>query len=139
MSIVLDASVFVAALIDNGSNGQWAESLIASEDIAAPELAMVETTNILRRLARANELSSLEANLAHRDFMRLEIHLFPFSPFAERIWTLRNNITSYDAWYVALAEALDCSLATLDQKLIRANGTTCTFMHTTGIRLESAS
>lgn len=128
MTIVVDASVLVSALADTGNEGSWAESLIVSEAIVAPELAMVETTNILRRLELAEEISSLEAKLAHRDLMRLDIQLFPFSPFAERIWTLRNNITSYDAWYVALAEALDCSLATLDQKLIRANGSRCTFI-----------
>jgi len=128
MTIVVDASVLVSALVDTGNEGLWAESLIASEAIVAPELAMVETTNILRRLELAEVISSLEAKLAHRDLMRLDIQLFPFSPFAERIWVLRNNITSYDAWYVALAEALDCSLATLDQKLVRANGSNCTFV-----------
>ena len=129
MTVVVDASVFIAALIDTGSEGQWAESLIASETIVAPELAMVETINILRRLERAKEISTLEAELAHRDFMALEIQLFPFHPFADRIWSLRRNITSYDAWYVALAEALDCSLATLDEKLMRANGARCAFRH----------
>ena len=128
MTLVVDASVFVAAILDTGSAGQWAESLIASETVVAPELAMVETTNILRRLERAKEISSLEANLAHRDFTQLDIQLFPYSPFDERIWALRNNITSYDAWYVALAEALDCPLATLDQKLVRAIGTNCDFL-----------
>ncbi len=128
MTIVVDASVLVSALVDTGNEGLWAESLIASEAIVAPELAMVETTNILRRLELAEVISSLEANLAHRDLVCLDIQLFPFSPFAERIWALRNNITSYDAWYVALAEALDCSLATLDQKLIRANGSNCRFV-----------
>ena len=128
MTVVVDASVFIALLLDTGSEGEWAESVIESDDVAAPELAMVETTNILRRLELAKEISSLEAKLAHQDFMRLEIQLFPFSPFAERIWTLRNNLTSYDAWYVALAEALDCSLATLDRKLIRASGTNCKFI-----------
>ena len=120
MTIVIDASVIVAALVDTGSDGTWAESLIASETLVAPELAMVEATNILRRLELAHEL-------AHNDLMRLDIQLFPFHPFAGRIWALRNNITSYDAWYVALAEALDCSLATLDLKLKKANGIKCTF------------
>ena len=128
MTLVVDASVLVAALLDAGDAGRWAESLIASDAIAAPELAMVETTNILRRLERANETSSFEATLAQRNLMSLDIQLFPFSPFADRIWALRNNITSYDAWYVALAEALDCPLATLDQKLSRANGAKCSFL-----------
>ncbi len=128
MTIVVDASVLVSALIDTGNEGLWAESLIVSDAIVAPELAMVETTNILRRLELAGQISTLEAQLAHRDLMRLDIQLFSFSPFAERIWILRKNITAYDAWYVAMAEALDCSLATLDQKLTRANGSKCTFM-----------
>ncbi len=128
MTVVVDASFLVSALLDSGNEGLWAESLVASETIVAPELVMVETTNVLRRLERAKEISSLEAKLAHLDLMRLDIQLFPFSPFAERVWTLRNNITSYDAWYVALAEALDCSLATLDKKLVRASGSKCTFI-----------
>ena len=53
------------------------------------------------------------------------IVLFPFAPFAARIWALRNNLTCYDAWYVALAEALDCPLVTLDGRLARAAGPEC--------------
>jgi predicted nucleic acid-binding protein len=127
MTIVIDASVMVAALTDTGRDGTWAESLIASKTLVAPELAMVEATNILRRLELAKELSPLESGLAQIDLMRLDIQLFPFHPFADRIWALRKNVTSYDAWYVALAESLECSLATLDLKLKKANGIKCTF------------
>ena len=127
MTLVIDASVIVAALIDTGTEGNWAESLIASEILIAPELMMVEATNILRRLELAKEISPIESGLAHKDLMRLDVQLFPFNPFAERIWTLRNNLTSYDAWYVALAEALDCPLATLDLKLTKASGAKCAF------------
>lgn len=127
MTIVIDASVIVAALVDTGRDGIWAESLIASETLVAPELAMVEATNILRRLELAKELSPVESGLALKDLIRMEIQLFPFHPFAERVWALRKNVTSYDAWYVALAEALDCSLATLDGKLKNASGTKCSF------------
>ncbi len=127
MTIVIDASVIVAALVDTGGDGIWAESVIASETLVAPELAMVEATNILRRLELAKELSTAESGLAQKDLMRLDIQLFPFYPFAEHVWSLRKNITSYDAWYVALAEALDCSLATLNIKLKNARGTKCSF------------
>jgi len=54
--------------------------------------------------------------------------LFPFNPFAHRICDLRKNLTSYDAWYVALAEGLDYPLATLDRKLRGATGPMCSFM-----------
>ena len=127
MTIAIDASVIVAALVDTGRDGIWAESLIAGNTLVAPELVMVETTNVLRRLELAKELSPLQSKLAQQDLMRLDIQLFPFHPFAERVWALRKNITSYDAWYVALAEALDCSLATLDIKLKNASGTKCSF------------
>ena len=93
--------------------------------MAAPELALVEASNILRRLEQAGEISRLEATSAHRDLLRLDLELFPFAPFAERVWTLRSNLTSYDAWYVALAEGLDCPLVTLDRKLSRASGALC--------------
>jgi predicted nucleic acid-binding protein len=60
--------------------------------------------------------------------MLLDIHLFSFEPCAERVWELRHNLTSYDAWYVAVAEALDLPLATLDMRLSRARGLKCKFL-----------
>ena len=94
-------------------------------DIGCPEWVLVEASNILRRLERSGEISRLEANSAHRDLLRLDLELFPFAPFAKRVWALRSNLTACDAWYVALAEALDCALATLDRKLRRATGPAC--------------
>ena len=57
--------------------------------------------------------------------LRLDIEFYPFRPFAERVWRLRANLTVYDAWYVALAEALGWSLLTLDCRLSRASGPRC--------------
>ena len=128
MTIVVDASVIVAALVDSGREGQWAESTMVQESLAAPELVLVEASNILRRLERADEISSLEATISHGDLLQLDMELVPFAPFAGRVWALRNNLTSYDAWYVALAEALDCPLATLDRRLVRAPGPECTIV-----------
>ena len=128
MTVVVDASVLVAVLVDSGHEGRWAESMVTEGTLAAPESVLVEASDILRRLERSGEISRLEANSAHRDLLRLELELFPFAPFAERVWALRSNLTAYDAWYVALAEALDCALATLDRKLRRATGPTCEFV-----------
>ena len=125
MTVVADASVLVAVLVDSGREGKWAESTVAEGSLAGPELALAEASNILRRLERAGEISRLEANSAHRDLLRLELELFPYAPFADRIWALRSNLTSYDAWYVALAEALDSPLVTIDRKLSRASGPRC--------------
>ena len=128
MSIVVDSSVLVAAIVDVGREGIWAENALATETLHAPELVRVETTNILRRLERAKKISTPEANAAHDDLTQLEIQLFPYDPFAERIWELRHTCTSYDAWYVAVAEALEVPLATLDVRLSRSNGPTCRFL-----------
>lgn len=126
--MVIDASALVAALVDSGSDGRWATSLIAREGLAAPEMLLAEVCNVLRRLELSGRLSTAEATLAYGDLQRLNLELFPFSPFAQRVWDLRGNVTSYDAWYVALAEALASPLATLDLRLIGSRGTECEFL-----------
>ncbi|MBI3768003.1 MAG: type II toxin-antitoxin system VapC family toxin [Deltaproteobacteria bacterium] len=128
MSTVVDASVLVAATTDAGSGGTWAEHLLAEGDLVAPHLVLVEATNILRRLEISKQLTRLEATAAQRDLLSLEILLVPFEPFAERVWELRRNVTSHDAWYVAVAEAFGLPLATLDRRLSRASGPSCRFL-----------
>jgi predicted nucleic acid-binding protein len=128
LNTVVDSSVIVAALIDSGPHGDWAEEILAGGLLQAPELVHVEATNIFRRLERAKLVTTAEANAAQDDLMQLHIELFSFEPFADRIWELRHNLTSYDAWYVAIAEALKLPLATLDELLSRANGVTCKFL-----------
>ena len=120
--------MLVAALVDAGSPGTWAEKILAAGSLHAPELARAEATNILRRLERAKQITTPEANAAHDDLMQLNLELFSFDPFAERIWELRHTVTSYDAWYVALAEALKLPLATLDERLSKATGVRCDFL-----------
>lgn len=132
MTFVVDASLLVAALVDSGPAGRWAESIVERGSLVAPELVLVETANVLRRLERARQISSLEATSAHRDAVRLDLGLFPYEPFAPRIWALRDNLTSYDAWYVAVAEALACPLATLDVQLSRAAGPECEIVTPSG-------
>ncbi len=128
MTTVIDASALVAALVDSGPDGRWAVSLITRESLTGPELLPAEVCNVLRRLELSGQLSTAEATLACSDLQRLNLELFPFAPFVQRIWGLRDNVTSYDAWYVALAEALECPLATLDRRLMRANGVECDFV-----------
>jgi predicted nucleic acid-binding protein len=128
LSTVIDSSVVVAALIDSGPHGDWAEEILAGGLLQAPELVRVEATNIFRRLERAKLITTPEANAAQDDLMQLDIDLFPFEPFAGRIWELRHNVTCYDAWYVALAEALMLPLATLDEPLSKSNGVSCKFL-----------
>ena len=120
--------MLVAALVDGGAAGIWAEEILMGGSLHAPELALVEATNILRRLERAGIIATPEANGAQSDLMQLEINLYSFEPFAIRIWELRHNVTSYDAWYVALAEAIGAPLATLDEHLAKAYGIACRFL-----------
>jgi|SRR5579872_5276997 len=127
MTLVIDASTVVAALIDSGEAGLWAETMLTVDSLAAPHLMPAEVANILRRLALAGDISADSASLAHSDLLGLRVELFPYEPFAARIWTLRQNVTCYDAWYVAIAETLDARLATLDRRLANAPGTRCRF------------
>lgn len=125
---MVDASAVVAALVDSGPDGTWAESVLGSDDLAAPHLLRAEVANILRRAVLSREISDDTASLAHAELLALRVELFPYDPFAERIWALRTNLTAYDAWYVAVAETLEAKLATLDTKLSRASGPRCAFV-----------
>jgi len=127
VTCVIDASVVVAALLDSGPVGGWAEAQLERGDLAAPHLMPAEVANILRRAVSAGEVSADTASLAHGDLLALRVALYPYEPLAERIWELRSNLTAYDAWYVALAEALGAKLATLDARLTRTPGPRCEF------------
>lgn len=127
MTRVVDASVLVAALVDAGPDGRWAEAELIGAPLAAPHLLPVEVASVLRRAARAGQISEDVAALAHTDLMRLPIELYPYEPVATRAWSLRANLTSYDACYVALAELLGAPLSTLDRRLRRAPGPQCAF------------
>lgn len=128
MSAVVDASLLVAAMSDAGAEGRWAEEVVRAGNLIAPHLALVEATNILRRLELEGRLGRMEAGPAARDLLLLDLELVPFAPFAERVWELRANVTSYDAWYVAVAEQFDLPLATLDRRLAKATGPRCRFL-----------
>jgi predicted nucleic acid-binding protein len=128
VTAVVDASVVVAALIDDGPAGRWAEELVASTPLAAPHLMPVEAADILRRAALAGDVSDDVASLGHADLLALAVELFPYDVLADRIWELRGAVTAYDGWYVALAESLKAPLATLDRRLTRAPGPRCSFI-----------
>ena len=128
MSVVVDSSVIVAALIDTGPDGVWAEKVIDDQVLYAPELVRVEATNVLRRLELVKQIATPEANGAQEDLAQLDIELFSFEPFSDRVWELRHTVTSYDAWYVAVAEELGYPVATLDRRLAKAVGPKCKFL-----------
>lgn len=127
MTVVIDASLVVAALMDAGPTGGWAEEILLSGPLAAPHLMPVEVANILRRAAQSRQISDDIAALAHDDLLSLPVQLFPYEPMAARVWELRENLTAYDAWYVATAELIGADLATLDIRLGAAPGPRCLF------------
>jgi predicted nucleic acid-binding protein len=126
--LVVDAAFVVAALVDGGTDGTWAESFLVGEHLLAPHLMPVEAANVLRRLALSGDLVEDVATVAHSELLSMSVELFPYAPFAERTWQLRSTLTAYDAWYVALAEATGAALATLDRRLARAAGPRCAFL-----------
>lgn len=128
MSLVVDASVVVAAAVDTGTHGRWAEEILSRRSLIGPHLLPVEAVNVLRRLESHGKLDRLEAAAAARDVTELDIELLGFTPFAARVWELRGNLAAYDAWYVAIAELVSADCATLDRRLAQASGPTCGFL-----------
>lgn len=126
--LVVDASVLVAAATDRGDDGVWAESIIGQSGLVAPQVALAEATQAFRRLELTRVLGRREAAEAARGAVQLAVELLPFEPFATRVWELRHNLSAYDAWYVALAEAFELPLATLDRRLAAASGPKCNFL-----------
>ncbi len=85
-----------------------------------PHLAAVELASALRGLVRAGKLTASRAAAALQDFQELPLCRHPHEPLLARVWELRENVTAYDAVYLALAEALDATLLTCDARLARA-------------------
>lgn len=128
MTLVVDASVVVAALVDVGPPGRWAEQVLAGQHLLAPELMLAEVANILRRLEASGVLPAPTASLAYRELLALPVEPVPFVACAQRVWELRHDLTGYDAWYVAAAELASAPLATLDRRLAAASGPSCEFL-----------
>jgi predicted nucleic acid-binding protein len=128
MTLVVDSSAVVAALVSEDADGEWARTAMGYEALAAPAHVHVEASNVLRRLVLAGLVSRDLAVLVHEELGQLRITTFPFQPLAARIWALHPNVTAYDAAYVALAEELEAPLLTLDHRLARSTGPTCSFL-----------
>jgi len=123
--LVVDASVLVVALADDGADGDRARARLAEEVLAAPELLDLEVLSVLRRLVAAGDMSERRASLAVEDLASLPLQRAPHTPLLARCWELRGNVTAYGAAYVALAEALGCVLLTADSRLTSAPGPQC--------------
>lgn len=119
--IVLDASAAVLALLNDGD----ARRSLATGTVAIPHLADSEVAQALRAHGLRGQVSVDNATLALARWARLGLRRFPIVGFLGRIWELRDNLTAYDATYVALGEALECELVTADARLAQAPGPRC--------------
>jgi len=118
--IVLDASVMVELILATPT-GERVESLLekAGEPLNAPHLLSVEVTHVLRRLVRSKVVTDASAQAALGHLSWLPVRRWGHEPLLDRMWDLRDNLSAYDASYVALAEALEARLVTTDARLHR--------------------
>ena len=118
----------LAVLLADDPAAEWAQRVLSGSQLIAPHLMPAEVANRLRSAEARGDISSNDGRDAIDNLLDLPIELHPFEPLARRVWELRGAVTAYDAWYVALAEALDLPLATLDARLSRAAGPRCSFV-----------
>jgi predicted nucleic acid-binding protein len=121
--IVFDASAVLELLL-NTEHGVLVRYRIqdGSETLHAPHLVSVEVAQVLRRYVQATSVTSDVARTALEDLGALDIERYEHEPLLGRVWELRENLTAYDALYVALAEVLACPLLTFDERLAAAPG-----------------
>ena len=113
--IVIDASAMVEALIGREVSDELLDALTG--EIHAPCLLDVEVLSVLRGLLLGRRIDSAAAEEARRGHFAFSMTRHEIGPLADRIWQLRHQYTSYDASYIALAEALEAPLYTCDAKL----------------------
>jgi predicted nucleic acid-binding protein len=121
--IVVDASALLEALLRTPAARAVEGWLFdAAQTLHAPHLLDVEVAQVIRRYAANGEIDSERGRTALADLADLPLHRYPHDFLLPRVWELRNNLTAYDAVYVALAEALDAPLLTRDRRLAAAAG-----------------
>jgi predicted nucleic acid-binding protein len=123
--LVVDASVAGPAVADGGPYGARCRNRLRGERLAAPDLLGVEVLSMLRRQVGRAELALAQAEGAIVDLLDLPVMIYPTALLLRRMWQLRDNLTSYDACYLALAEALDAPLLTRDSRLARVPAVRC--------------
>lgn len=123
--LVVDASLLVIALGNDGERGEQARARLRDEDLTAPDVLDLEVLSVVRRAAHHEEITAGRADEVVTALAELVLERVPHLILAARCWELRENLTPYDAAYVALAEALGAVLVTADGPLARAPGPRC--------------
>ena len=126
--LVADASAIVDILMATPAGFAIEQWMFGSEEpVAAPHLVDVEVLHVIRRFHRTKQLTAARAEEALDDFGALAITRYSHEILRPAMWRLRDNLTAYDAAYVALAEILDAPIVTCDAKLARSRGHAVTF------------
>jgi predicted nucleic acid-binding protein len=121
--IVVDASAVLEALLRTPAARAVERRLFEpSQTLHAPHLLDVEVAQVVRRYAANGEIDVERGHMALADLVDLPLHRYPHDFLLPRVWQLRNNLTAYDAVYVALAEALNAPLITRDKRLAASPG-----------------
>lgn len=123
--IVVDASVIVTGLADDGDDGDRVRERLRGERLVAPHVIDLEVVSAWRRLLSAGHVDERRVTLALADLDALRLDRVAHGPLVARCWDLRHNLTVYDAAYVALAELLGADLLTADARLAAAPGIRC--------------
>lgn len=121
--IVVDASA-VAEVLLRGAAAAAVERRIHDmrETLHAPHLIDVEVARVVRRYAARRDIGVELGRAALDDLADFPMRRYPHLSMLPRVWELRHNLSAYDAVYVALAEAVDAPLVTLDGRLARSSG-----------------
>ena len=121
--IVVDASAVLELLLRTDKGIKVQERVLdPDESLHAPHLIDIEVTQTLRRLVSLRQITAARGKQALEDHVELNVKRAEHKKLLERIWTLRDSVTAYDAAYVVLAEILDAPLITCDAKLARSHG-----------------
>lgn len=124
--IVVDASVLIDALLDDGHAGASARAALADDaEWAAPPILFVEVLSVTRRRMLRKEVAPERASDAVDALSGLEVTWVDPGRVVPRIWALRDNVAAFDAAYVAAAELLGCDLLTGNHRLAGASGPRC--------------
>jgi predicted nucleic acid-binding protein len=120
--LVVDTSAVLEALVARDPASRLLDRLARDGDLHCPHLLDTELLHALRRMVQRGEVSAERAEDARSDFADLALARYAHEPLTDRIWALRDNLTAYDATFVALAELLGAPLVTCDAKLADAPG-----------------
>ena len=125
---VVDASVLAVFYLTTDRRRDAVVARLTSGDaLYAPAHLDAEVLSALRGLARPHPTLQRVAPAALQHLAGLPVRRMPLAPLLPRMWSLRDNVTAYDAAYVALAELLAAPVITCDAKLAAASGTRCAF------------